>query len=855
MKIFSSKRRIAVAAALVVLALFVLRPGASRLKSRIILSLSAAVGRPADIGAVHIRLLPRPGFDLENLVVYEDPAYGAEPMLRANEVTADLRLASLLRGRLEIARLDLTEPSLNLVHNQSGKWNLGTLLERTAHTPLAPTAKSKSEPRPGFPYIEASSARINFKNGQEKKPYALTNADFSLWQESENTWGVRLKAQPVRTDLNLNDTGQVQVNGSWQRAASLHDTPVQFSIEWSHAQLGQVTKLFTGNDQGWRGAILLDVTLRGTPENLQISSTTSVDDFRRYDITAGNALRLRGSCDAAYSSLTHEFHEINCTAPVAKGLVTLSGSLGLSGGRPYSVVVTAEDIPASALVTLAQHAKKNLPDDLEAEGRLHGTFSFEQDASARRKSQFAGRGEIAGFRLRSAANKAEIEPQTIPFVLTSETAKRRTGGEQMPPGSRLRYPAGPHIEFGPVALDAARGGATLQGWINRAGYAVAVAGLADVAKELRNARMIGLPASPATPEGSAQVDLAIASFWAGQKSASDTGFQGPQVTGSANLRNVKIAVRGAGPVEIVSADIELLSDSVRVEKLNAMAAGATWTGTLMMPRGCGRPESCPANFVLNTGDVSFAQLNDWAHPGPKKRAWYQVLEGSTQTVPSFLARLQASGSIKADHVQLASVDAAHVSARLILDRGTLNIPELNADFLGGRHRGMWHADFTSKPAVCGGSGQVAGVSLARLASAMKDSWIAGTAAGSYQVKGSCTAEFWRSAEGTLRVEARDGTLRHISLAATPEPFQFTRLSGQAELRDGKIELSDSNVDSPEGKYEINGTATLQRAISLKITRPPGTAGTGYAISGTLAEPMVTPLGRTEQAKLKTPPAK
>ena len=66
-------------------------------------SISAAVGRSVDIGSVHLRLLPRPGFDLENLVVYDDPAFGAEPMLRAGEVTADLRLTSLVRGRLEIA--------------------------------------------------------------------------------------------------------------------------------------------------------------------------------------------------------------------------------------------------------------------------------------------------------------------------------------------------------------------------------------------------------------------------------------------------------------------------------------------------------------------------------------------------------------------------------------------------------------------------------------------------------------------------------------------------------------------------------------------------------------------------------
>jgi uncharacterized protein involved in outer membrane biogenesis len=143
-KLFSFKWRVAGVAAVILLLLFFLRPGASRLKSRIASSISSGVGRPVDIGSVHLRLLPRPGFDLKNLVVYDDPAFGVEPMLRANEVTAILRLTSLLRGRLEIARLDLTEPSLNLVRGANGRWNLEALLERTARTPLAPTSKAKS---------------------------------------------------------------------------------------------------------------------------------------------------------------------------------------------------------------------------------------------------------------------------------------------------------------------------------------------------------------------------------------------------------------------------------------------------------------------------------------------------------------------------------------------------------------------------------------------------------------------------------------------------------------------------------------------------------------------------------------
>jgi len=118
-KILSSNRRIAAAAVAILLVLFLVRPGVSRLKLRL-QTPSAGTGTSGGYRSVQLRFLPRPGFDLENVIVYEDPAFGAEPMLRAAEVTAAVRWTSLVRGRLDISRLELTEPSLNLVRREDG---------------------------------------------------------------------------------------------------------------------------------------------------------------------------------------------------------------------------------------------------------------------------------------------------------------------------------------------------------------------------------------------------------------------------------------------------------------------------------------------------------------------------------------------------------------------------------------------------------------------------------------------------------------------------------------------------------------------------------------------------------------
>ena len=77
-----------------------------------------------------------------------------------------------------------------------------------------------------------------------------------------------------------------------------------------------------------------------------------------------------------------------------------------------------------------------------------------------------------------------------------------------------------------------------------------------------------------------------------------------------------------------------------------------------------------------------------------------------------------------------------------------------------------------------------GISLARLADAMKDQWIAGTANASYEVKGTCPADFWTSAEGTLQFDVADGTLAHISLAEDAGALKVTRFLGEGAVAGG-----------------------------------------------------------------------
>ena len=141
---------------------------------------------------------------------------------------------------------------------------------------------------------------------------------------------MRLKAQPMRTDFNLSDTGLLEVEGSWERAVNLHQTPLQFAVQWEGAQLGQVTKLTLGQDKGWRGAIEITASLTGTPRR----SHGGHGRNRRRTSTATtspviNLCAWRLIVAATTAPADHVVSKIACRGPVGDGVIAVDGSVAL----------------------------------------------------------------------------------------------------------------------------------------------------------------------------------------------------------------------------------------------------------------------------------------------------------------------------------------------------------------------------------------------------------------------------------------------------------------------------------------------------------------------------------------------
>lgn len=829
---------------LVLVMLFVVRPPAWRLRDRVLRSIAAALGRNVEVGSLHVRFLPRPGFEIEDLVIHDDPAFGAEPLLRAPEVTAGLQVGALLRGRIAIASLSLSDASLNLTRNDAGAWNVENLLERTSKITVAPTASGRRASRPHFPYIESSGTRINFKTGAEKTHFALTDAKLALWQESENTWGIRLQARPIRTDANLTDTGVINVTGNWQRASDVHQTPIQFSFEWKQAQIGQISKLVYGDDKGWRGSGIVSGQIAGTPEHLALVADGVIDDFRRRDVIGGNDLRLAAHCSTEYSLVTRGITNLECIAPSGNGTLDLKGSVsaGHTSTSPfpgYDLQLSVKDVPSQSLLALVRHTNANFAGDLVADGHIGAIFQLvRRDGDI---AQVHGSGQLQELQLSSIGAKTEVSVGAVPFsvvygglgsragteVQNRRSAVHKTGNDT---AQSLGSKQPPQIEIGP--FNVALGRTTpiqVHAFFSRSGYNATVRGDAAVKRLLQSARAIGIGVPSVNAEGASMIDLKIAGSWNGER---------PIVLGTAQLHSVYAQVRGVnGPVSIAKATVVLGDDSVRVQNLSASAANAVWHGSLRIPRPCLAPRDCQVQFNLHADELSASGLNSYFNPALQKKSWYKFLSIDDDQ-PRYLLQARAQGKVSVDRLMLGNTLCMRFSSDLILDEGRVTLSGSKGEVLGGNISGNWEANFAAKPPTYTGSGNLENVSLEEVSDLMHDGWIAGTGTAKYdfQAAGWTLRDVLDSAELNADFSLIDSSFAHVVLTRTSGPLQAGNFSGTLRLRQSEFSFEDSKLETANSVYTVSGTASLSGELNLRLAAE-GTPG--FMLSGTVSQTRVS----------------
>jgi hypothetical protein len=856
-------KRLGLALALLVaiLAVLIVPPlvSVSRYKAQITGLISTSLGRPVRLSSVELRLLPRPGFVLNNLTVEEDPAYGTEPVLHASTVTASIRLLSLWRGRLEIDSISLDEASLNLVRAAAGRWNLDPLLRTaTAQAQLAAgnIAPGNQNKLIKLPYLTAKNSRINIKNGAEKLPFSLVDAEISLWQQSPGDWRVRLRGQPVRTDLSLEqaDTGEVRMEANLRQAAELRQMPLHVDLEWREAQLGQLTRLLLGSDAGWRGDLTGELHLDGTAETAQIQARLRATSVHRAEFAPAAPLDFDANCTLTARFTTRSIDNLACDSPLGSGHIRLAGSL--SGGLPEAggqshFSVELDRIPAAAGLDALRTVRSGLAPGLVAAGSVSGKITYAPAAPEKTAS-----GEPTPFGHARPAKAHAAKPPALqepPLTSSFTVADLELSGDGLgepirvsklllTPALASQQPGGalqPQALTATVAIPA--GGAvplTVSARLALSGYQVAVHGQASISRGRELAHMAGIsnaaaldalagapvtvdltaegpwmpsPATASTPPAGGISPAAAAATGSGPSSAASAD----SLTGTVTLRNANWrADYLANPVEISQATLHLTPSELRWDPVVFSYGPVKGTASLLLPAACDAPQSCPPTFQVEFGALDASVLQA-AFLGARKKG---------TLLSTLIDRLHPSaapawplleGTVKAKSLVLGPVTLRDPVATVRTFADGASMTAFNAGLLGGAVHGSGALHTASaaqaKPSYAL-EGQFAKLSPSAVGQLLGLRSTGGVFDGNGKVEltGFTGSDLAASAKGNLHFDWQHGKVAAASSLAPVPPAlaRFDLWSADAVIANGALTLKGNQIRRGSRTQPVQATVTL-----------------------------------------------
>jgi len=354
---------------LVVLGAGALAPflSADRLRPRIQAALEAALNRPVEIGAVHLNLFTGPGFTVERVVIGDDPAAGVEPFAYVESMRARVRLASLLAGKLAFSSLHLDAPSVNLVRIPSGAWNVQPWLDRPAAAKSAPQT---------FPDIQISSGRLNFKFGDTKSIFYISEADVNVYPNERGELVIRFSGVPARTDRGSQTFGEISARGLL-RAGAHGAERLTMGVRLERTSISEIVQLFDARDLGVHGFTVAEAQLAGPLDKIDVTGSLNINDIHRWDLMPphgeGWTMHYRGVLDLNAHRLDLEtFANEGQPQPVSIQL----GIADYLAKASWGASIRFHDLPAASLVETARHMGAPLAAGVQVDGKINGEIGY-----------------------------------------------------------------------------------------------------------------------------------------------------------------------------------------------------------------------------------------------------------------------------------------------------------------------------------------------------------------------------------------------------------------------------------------------------------------------------------------------
>ncbi len=871
------------------------------LHRRITARLGAAFGRSVEVGSYRFSLWGSPTLEAHSVTVSEDPRFGHEYFLRAESLKMSLRWRSLLRGHLEFGGIWLTHPSLNLVRNPDGDWNVAEWLPQFSAAPGSrPTAAAKFSSASNalrFSRINVDSGRINFKRAEEKMPFALVGVAGYVEPEGNGEWRLDLEAAPARAAVILQQAGTLHLSGRVGGTSS-RLRPATLDFTWSDASLSDVLRLVRATDYGIRGNLAIalkastdaqDWSIEGRAEIRQVhrwnlplrADNPSLNfiakgildpELARFDVVSSTLETPRSNAEATGSI---SWNQPFLASEIGRELIHEDNSRADASQSKLRIVSSAID--ASDLLSWARAFRSGISDEITLRGfakldaslagwppRIdEGTLSLgETDLTAKTLSVPVRLGSAS---LLYDSRGAFLSPATIAFGAAGGALRVETQGA--------------------VSLDAKSGPSALRAMSSpQTASALHISGaLADVGNLISTARLLGWDISRGWDlTGPVRGDLK----WQGSpypwRSAPTGALElgGPisnSVSAQPNARFVGDSLRAPFlnlPVEQIRAHADLRGNVRHVAITSAEAFGAHWSGSLDRrepdPEQSLEEEPSPDQtnqrdrwqVVLSADRLSAADVDRWLNPRWRESFLDRVLPFLNSRPPAAAQpdNLLAAGRISIDQFTLAPFVLHRIQTDASIDGRRLTFSNIRAQLAKGDIAGSFHADLEASPSYRLNL-DYSGVDLYVLTagtSSLADRF-AGVTSGKILISamGASRSDLISSLQcrGTSRIAGAELTNIDLMSSFTNGAFRpghstFRDASADFTCGTAKIEFQRLRLSGPAESFTGQGSVDFGRKLDFtfvalgdsaapRTVRASDSATPSYRLTGDLSEPEIT----------------
>jgi uncharacterized protein involved in outer membrane biogenesis len=799
-----------------------------RVHNYLVARLERAFGRPVEVASFNAQILPSLQLDANGITVGENPAFGHEYFLRAERLSAGLRWSGLLRGHFEFGNMSLKRPSLTLVRNAEGRWNLERWLP-PAKTSSAQEVHLYGPPSPVAPVnrlekIDFDEGRINFKIVDDKLPFAFTSVSGSVDHISAGRWQLQLEAQPWRSGVLLQSAGTIKVAGDIA-GTSTRLQPAHVSLHWSDASLADVFRLFRGQDYGLRGLFSLDATANSgiakedDSGDWKFSVQARAGQIHRWDLTERSDnprlnVRVNGRWNIGTGNLNAEEIAVEGPRSNLRGMLRLvAGKAASTEFRLDSMGVQASDVLAWYRAFHAYVAEGVTAEQYFTGGAILRGWPLSLESAA--LSSNGGIVKVPGF----------VDPVHIgPVSGGRERGILTVGPVRVSLSSENRDAAAARRRRVPLAMENAAD-LTLAHDLNTHAGSLSVEGNVNKVEDfLKIAASFGHQLNHGWELNGQAIAL---TKWEWKQP-----FNG-QWNGRIGFRNAALTVAGLNqPLKISESALDWIDGHRSARVMRVEGFGGTWTGNIEQVSQTDGDNAPRWKFHLSADQLDAADLDRWV--GPRARPnWLQRLlptllgNSAAPSTPAseLVRRVNAEGELDIGELTVEKLKLKDIVAKGALHDLQLEIRESQAEWAGGKVRARIDAKFLPRPVYEIGA-EVDRVNLAQLPGAGRiGERLGGFASGTLQVKteGVGRDELLRklTGRGDLRlnkVEFRgwDVSASVADGAAHTGVSRWSTGEGSLYLRDSSIVLDDFRLNGAKELTLVNGTLSFGRNADLAI---------------------------------------